>query len=444
MHIHETVILWKNLAPYLIGLAKFEKNRKRYWKTVQDTCERVCGEKASNPFYKFPQFVEYLYKYRNILHPTTTEHCTRLIGITKFQIDSSFITTKLPFLINNPVLYLESIIKWKESNHSIWKTIINDYSIGLALINLYLNIFTQNASRANSAELIRNMTLYIATDIIKASVKTNSFDEICDEFLNFAANVLSANQNLQLSYSLLRCINSILPLLNKKSENYRDNLTNLLISTVKTDAFKLTAHMLFPLKRYINTLTVFRKIGTITTLEEVEFVDTWMIGQSSLTAASLLLEAAYRGPILNAACIHVLSKLLLQYQYKRMKEFIINFIRRSFVFFIKSDFATKNPLKVASMCYNFVEMSKSALYLKPVLAACVGALTQTNTCPKYILMFIKPGNPNRTMIATIRKIIAKRRSKFRVTKKSMYRTIRKSNIPRKIIRKKPAKKHIVM
>ena len=442
MPIHEAAIIWREVAPVFMFYEKIQKNRKKYWTIIEKLCIKLCNEQPPDALHQFPLFVQYLYKYRHIIYPKSLNQCTKLLQITKYKKSQWFITLKLPLIINDPLLYIKLLIQWRNEKNEIWNTIIADDAFSLLLIHRNLNLITESYSNSRYASKINNLTLDLVMTLILEIANHRQIDDICEEFIEFACVVFSANKNLTFGASIIRCLAEILKFMKKKTDLFKELASKLIQSTSKTPLFSMTSFLLQKYKQFVDVRDLIVSVGTFCSIEEIEFIEAWMIGPASFTAALKLLETAYDGPIFNAISIHVLCNLLKLYSYSKLRSYIIGFIRRTFLFIVRSSFHNRNKLQIASICYNFKNLSKAAPYLKPYIASFAGSLVKTGTCPDNLFNFIKPGYPNKNLTIRIRNMIRLQRRKNR-SKVQRYSSINKK-IPKKIVRLRSAKKTIAL
>lgn len=453
----KALIAWSNICPFFQYLNIDQTDIQKYWESIQKIVSLFYpNEKIPNPISNFPDFIIKLYLIRDVLFPKTVPMCLKFINANMSEnklheekninkqisntahnkangknknrnsnqappnqtislIDcnncfgnnpASFCIYNLPLYFLDPVLYFQTLLTLRSSNHPFWQNAISNTKVVDAFFEMQTNfILPLPAFSANEfwehrlylSDILFHLIEHIfignnATSILKSHPKafqfTIKFVECCIK--------LAKNASFGISVVFFRYIIRILKIAQNKIPNDQIKTLSLqfLLNLDKSNSSLVPLAVSFLLKMkplvipHSRIIRMISKRG-IRDLSDIEIIPSLCEGNNILQILTLLCRSAISNKLWHRACMSEIIGIINRFSERiDVKDWFQIFIRRIFIFISIASSKMRYRTRTLLLVESLASMSITRIsWLQQAILIGAASIWSTKIVPPYFKNF---------------------------------------------------------
>ena len=392
----DAFLIWPKVCPFLQQLIPAEAEPDRYWRAVMSVISRFV-EGVPNPLENFPLFVEKLYEIRGVFAPKNVGEALLLIEKLQTRDLANFVIYKLPSLVQEPLLYFDTMLALHEMNHKLWKTIVVNPSLIDAFFELhdgFIQPLPANASEAAwKHRLHLSETLFLL--IRDSSKATGKSATLASKLIDLNVKLLGTAP-LEYSGSFLRYTMKLMKSSQKKipKEQLHSRAVQILLALdrVNSPLLRVALNFLLSLKpAVVSSARIIKMISHrgIRSVLDLEIIGEIAEGPSLLPAVFLLCRTAISEKLWHRACMNEVKGLLVKFSSRAdVREWFQLFVRRLFVFVAVAYQKMRYRTRTLMLCETLSSMlNVKLLWLQQSILTAASSIIATKIYPHYFKSF---------------------------------------------------------
>lgn len=387
--------IWSKICPIFLLFVIDEQDVRTYWESIQTIVNMFVSDQISvpNPISHFPEFIQILYNYQNILNPKTVDYTIYFIKKFGFHDAAHFFLYQSPVFILDPILYFETLIELRSIQYFLW----NDFVKKSVLVDGFFEMYSSfliPLSNEFSHETIRHRILICEVFFAMIEDSFNNHPNILpiiNKFLDASVNLASSTTSDQL-FPVYRTIFSLFDFIELNGIIQKADLASRSISLFESSTNYLTFKYLYS-KQYITSTQVLNVISKrgISSIEDIKIL---MEIADQSTPAHLfifLVRSAIKNHLWHRACFSLIKTCITRLWSNRqdVRDLVFVVVRRLVIWVSLSSVKRKYGVRALLICESLSSLAETrVMWLQQaVLSAAVSIVSSSKPVPVYFRSF---------------------------------------------------------
>lgn len=392
--------VFAKICPVLLLFVIDEQDAGLYWESIQSIVQMFDRSgTVPNPLTHFSDFIEAVFKIRNVMAPQTVDDCVQFVDLFGVHDVSHFVLYQSPVFFGDPILYLETLIELRQMKHKLWTHFICRPKLVDAFFQMHSSFVTIDPQKSDEKHwrhriLVAEVMYLLVCDVFH--FYPNAPTLACS-FLDLAIPLLAAPFRygvlvLRNVMALIREIGSLLP-----KEDLQSRMMRFIDATGKAESpyTALVSRFLFSLKQnigkgYLLKTILARGIQQITDFDVISMTtDAFNV----IPVISFLIRSAISNKFWHRACFKTVIGFMKTFGQKQdVREYTTVVVRKLFIFVALASSQRKYRTRTLSICESISMMTriKELNWIHPNIQA-YAASVNTRATPPYFRSFFSPG-----------------------------------------------------
>lgn len=393
--------IWSKICPIFLLFVIDEQDVRTYWESIQTIVNMFLSDQTTvpNPISHFPEFIQIIYTYQDILTPKSVEYCIYFIKKFGFHDSSHFFLYQSPVFFLDPLLYLETLLELRSMQHFLWNDFIKKSFLVDAFFEMYASFLLPiSTDSKESAYTHRVLICEVFYSLIQDSFNYHpNFITLINKFLDASINLVSSSSS-DLLFPVYRAIFSIFDLIESKNLLPRSDFTSLSHQLFESSSHSLSFYLIFKnlyKKQYITSLQVLNVISQkgITSLTDFAILSEITDQTTVIPLILFLVRSAIRSHLWHRSCFSLLRKILTKIWGTRqdVRDLFHVVIRRLVLWISFASMRRKYGVRQLMLCESLSILSESRVswLQQSILSSVLSIISASKPAPVYFKSFFQ-------------------------------------------------------
>lgn len=391
--------IWSKICPIFLLFVIDEQDVRTYWESIQTIVKMFISDQVTvpNPISHFPEFIQILYTYQDILIPKNVDYCIYFIKKFGFHDAAHFLLYQSPVFFIEPVLYLETLLELRHMDHFLWNDFVkNSYLVDafFEMYNSFLLPVTQESSNATYTHRILLCEVFYS--LIHDSIDNHpNILSVINKFLDSAITLATSASNDTI-FPVYRAIFSTYDLIDSRALLSKSDLNGRSMQLFESATNYLAFKFLYG-KQYITPPQVLSVISHrgITSLADLTILSEIAGSCQPAPHITVVLRQAIASKVWHRACFSILRRLAARLWCGRQdaRDFIVVVVRRLFVWVSLAAMRRRYGVRALLLCESLASLADTRVpwLQQAVLSAAVSIVSASKPAPVYFRSFFPSG-----------------------------------------------------
>lgn len=389
-----TSIFYK-IFPTLMIFDEFNDNDQAYWGEIHRFLKcRYQNIEIPSPSLNFPQFISILYSVKDEIKLNNLAECFQFILAYQTAQPAFFLLRQYPIIVNDPLLYFETIIYFSNFNKQMWQSIIKEYRFFDNFFYMNKNFFTHFPKNSKVKDWTAILFCSSAfSKVLSASLEyhTHAFTHsmlYIKEIIKFFEVVPD-----DVCTSLLRDIFSIIKSCYQKialRDKLEPKIADVLHSLLSRDSSNLKYAIKFSLSFEPSIISSSLIVSILTKREilcicDIEILETVLDSSTAYDILVYLSKIMIQSKLFHRSCSAFILKILKKYdKNKNIYDYGINLVNGLFIFISHARKMHKYKYRILLICETLsMFMESNIFWLQKSVINAASTIAQVGFYPSY-------------------------------------------------------------